>query len=54
MKIALDIMGGDNSPLSNIIGSKLFLDNNPDSDTDIIFVGNKALIEDEIKKISLV
>ena len=50
MKIALDIMGGDNSPLSNIIGSKLFLDNNPDSDTDIIFVGNKALIEDEIKK----
>ena len=43
-------MGGDNSPLSNIVGSKLFLDNNPNSDTDIIFVGNKSLIEEEIKK----
>ena len=50
MKIALDIMGGDNSPLSNIIGSKLFFDNNPNSDTNIIFVGNKILIENEIKK----
>ena len=50
MKIALDIMGGDNSPLSNIIGSKLFLDNNSSSNTNIIFVGNKTLIEDEIKK----
>ena len=50
MKIALDIMGGDNSPLSNIVGSKLFLDTNPNSDTKIIFVGNKLLIEEEIKK----
>ena len=50
MKIALDIMGGDNSPLSNILGSKLFLDDNADISTKIIFVGNKILIEEQIKK----
>ena len=50
MKIALDLMGGDNSPLSNILGSKLFLESNPDSDTNIVFVGNKALVEKTIEE----
>jgi len=49
MRIALDIMGGDNAPHSNILGAKSFIDSTPDSNTKIIFVGPKNLIEKEIK-----
>ena len=37
MKIALDIMGGDNAPYSNILGAKLFFDSTPSSNTKVIF-----------------
>jgi len=53
MKIALDVMGGDNAPQSNIIGAKLFIDSNNDSDVKIIFVGPKSIIKEEIKKHAL-
>ena len=49
MRIALDIMGGDNAPSSNIIGAKSFIDSTPNSDTKIILVGPKKIIEQEIK-----
>ena len=48
MRIALDIMGGDNAPHSNILGAKSFIDSTPDSNTKIIFVGPKNLIEKEL------
>ena len=38
MKIALDVMGGDNAPTSNILGVKRFLNNNPSLDINIIEV----------------
>ena len=50
MKIALDVMGGDNAPYSNIIGAKLFIEAIPNSDTKIIFVGPETIIKEEIKK----
>ena len=53
MKIALDIMGGDNAPYSNILGAKLFIDATPNSNTKIIFTGPRIIIEKEIKKSSL-
>ena len=45
MRIALDIMGGDNSPHSNILGAKLFIDSTPNSNTKIIFVGPEDIIK---------
>ena len=53
MKIALDTMGGDNAPLSNINGAKLFLKNHPDTKVSVILVGNKDKIENNIKKVDL-
>lgn len=53
MKIAIDIMGGDNAPYSNILGAKLFIDSTPSSDTIVIFVGDRKLIEKIIKKNNL-
>ena len=53
MIIALDTMGGDNAPLSNINGAKLFLENHPDTKVSVILVGNKDKIENNIKKVDL-
>ena len=53
MKIALDIMGGDAAPYSNILGAKLFIDETPNSDTKIIFVGPKSAIKKEMEKKSI-
>ena len=49
MKIALDVMGGDNAPSSNILGVKRFLNNNPPSDIKIILVGDESLISEQLK-----
>ena len=49
MKIALDVMGGDNAPKSNILGVKKFLKNNPTLDIEIILVGDKSLINEQLK-----
>ena len=47
MKIALDAMGGDNAPKSNILGVKKFLKNNPD--VSVILVGDESLIKEQLK-----
>jgi len=49
MKIALDVMGGDNAPTSNILGVKRFLDNNSTLDIKIILVGDESIISEELK-----
>ena len=49
MRIALDIMGGDNAPHSNILGAKLFIDSTPNLDTKVILVGPEQVIKREIE-----
>ena len=49
MKIALDVMGGDNAPTSNILGVKRFLNNKPPPDIKIILVGDESLIHKQLK-----
>ena len=51
MKIALDVMGGDNAPQSNILGAKTFLDSN--KNTSLILVGDKTIINDQLKEHNL-
>ena len=48
IQIALDIMGGDNAPYSNINGAIKFLNSN--SDVKLYLVGEKSLIESELSK----
>ena len=48
MKIALDVMGGDNAPQSNIIGAKKFLQSN--KNTSLILVGDKSIINEQLKE----
>ena len=48
MKIALDVMGGDNAPQSNILGAKYFIENN--HNCTIILVGEESLIKEQLKK----
>ena len=43
MKIGLDIMSGDNGPLSNIKGAINFLNNPKSKDTNIILYGNENI-----------
>ena len=45
MKIAIDVMGGDNFPSANIDGVLDYLDNALINDIYFILVGNKSLIE---------
>ena len=52
MKIALDVMGGDNAPHSNILGAKQFIENNHNS--TIILVGDESLIKSQLKKYNLI
>jgi glycerol-3-phosphate acyltransferase PlsX len=52
MKIALDVMGGDFAPLSNIKGAFDFIKDLHSENSELILVGNKALIEPELVKFS--
>ena len=52
MKIALDVLGGDNAPLSTIEGAFSYLDELGDSAADLILLGDKAEIESTIQKLS--
>ena len=47
MKIALDVMGGDNAPQSNILGVKRFLNTN--QSTKLLLVGDESTIKEQIK-----
>ena len=46
MKIALDVMGGDNAPQSNILGVKRFLNSNQSA--KIVLVGDESIIKEQI------
>ena len=48
IQIALDIMGGDNAPHSNIDGAVKFLDSNKDA--KLYFVGDESVIQSELTK----
>ena len=51
ISIAIDAMGGDNSPKKTIEGVKIFLDRNKNKDDFILnLFGKKDLINAEIKK----
>ena len=52
MKIALDVLGGDNAPESNIKGVFSYLDHYVDSAEEIILLGDRAQIETTIKSLS--
>ena len=52
MKIALDVLGGDNAPLSNIKGAFAYLDQCGASAAEIILIGDKIQIESSIKDLS--
>ena len=45
MKIGLDIMSGDNAPLSNINGAIKYIDNPLSKDNEIILYGNENIIK---------
>ena len=45
MKIALDVLGGDNAPMANIKGAINYL---KDNDNELILVGNKKIIEAQL------
>ncbi len=47
MRILLDAMGGDNAPLANIKGAVRF---SKETDSQIVLIGKKDLLEDTIKK----
>ena len=52
MKIALDVLGGDNAPLSTIKGAFLYLDEQGDSAAELILLGDKAQIESKIQELA--
>ena len=49
MKIALDILGGDFAPMSNIEGAIAYLNEYGDSAASLIMVGDKNVIESALK-----
>ncbi len=49
--IAIDAMGGDNSPFKVLKGTEIFL--SKQKDTNVVFFGNKLLINNIIKKANL-
>ena len=51
MKIALDVMGGDNAPHSNIIGAKRFLEDNKNA--SLILVGDQTIINAQLREYNL-
>ena len=52
MKIALDVIGGDNAPLSTIEGAFSYLDDQGDSAAELILLGDKDQIESSIRNLS--
>jgi glycerol-3-phosphate acyltransferase PlsX len=52
MRIAIDIMGGDNAPTSNIRGAQLAHNDFPDI-TTLVLVGDSDIIKQELKKASM-
>ena len=50
MKIALDVMGGDLAPFSNIEGAFSYIEETKDSATQLLLVGDKPTIEKAISK----
>ncbi len=50
MKIALDILGGDNSPIANIKGAINYLEGNFASSVEIILVGDQHKIQSFLKE----
>ena len=48
MKIAIDVMGGDNAPVSNIRGLLSYLSENKDTKTKFFLVGDRKLIEQSL------
>jgi len=53
MKIALDVLGGDNAPYSNIKGAYTYLDECGQESSDLILLGDKTQIEETIQELSL-
>ena len=53
MKIALDVFGGDNAPLSNIKGASAYLENCNDSHAELILVGDEEQIISSLNLLSL-
>ena len=53
MKIALDVFGGDNAPLSNIKGAFAYLENCNDSAAELILVGDEGQIKTHLDSLSL-
>ena len=49
MKIAIDVMGGDNSPSINIDGVFQYIKNKPSDNIHFLLVGNKSLIKKYLK-----
>ena len=52
MKIALDVLGGDNAPYSNIKGAFAYLDECGKLSADLILLGDQPQIEEAIHKLS--
>lgn len=50
MKIALDVMGGDLAPFSNIEGAFTYIEETKDTATQLLLVGDKSIIEKAILK----
>ena len=48
VSIAVDAIGGEQSPFKTLKGSEIFLENN--TSTKLIFFGNKEIIKDSITK----
>ena len=48
MKIGLDIMSGDNAPLSNINGAIKYANNPLSKDNEIILYGNENIIKNNL------
>ena len=46
--IAIDAMGGENSPFKVLKGTEIFLEK--EKDTKVVFFGNQELINQTIKK----
>ncbi len=50
MKIAIDVMGGDNSPAANIDGVFEYLEDIKNSPIDFFLVGNELIIKEYLEK----
>ena len=53
MKIALDVFGGDNAPLSNIKGAFAYIENCNDSAAELILVGDEGQIKTHLDSLAL-